>query len=161
MRLLSLALALMCDPSWATDERAAQVFVVPSGTRLTLPQGEDSAMVGQIGPFFASCSLDSEGHPGVFAEHQPGSDWDTAAKHPHLYARLWRPLSVTRANGRVRVTEALIPLDAAAPYWYTRDGGAVVLWTKCTWPAMRHILCSASVLPHLTRASREQCATLK
>ena len=161
LRLVGVGMVFLCSPCWAAEVPVGRVSVVHDGSRVSLPPSEVSEMLDGIAAFLASCSLDSKSDPAVFATHDAASDWNAAAKQPHLYAELSQPLSVARRHGSVRAAEAVIPLDVGAPYWFTRDGGVVVAWTKCTWPAMRRILCDKSVLPYLTRASHNQCATLK
>jgi hypothetical protein len=154
-------MAFLCSPCWAADVPVGRVSVAHNSSRVSLPPGDLSEMLDGIAAFLASCSLDAKSDPPVFAMHDAASDWNAAVKQPHLYAEFSQPLSVARRHGSVRVAEALIPLDVGAPYWFTRDSGVVVEWTKCTWPAMRRILCGQSVHPYLGRASQDQCATLK
>jgi hypothetical protein len=161
LKLVGVGMAFLCSPCWAADVPVGRVSVVHNGSRVSLPSSEISGMLDGIAAFFASCSLDSKSDPPVFATHDAASDWNAAAKQPHLYAEFSQSLSVARRHASVRVAEALIPLDVGAPYWFTRDSGVVVAWTKCTWPATRRILCSKSVLPYLARASQDQCATLR
>jgi len=156
-----LALLLLSLLSLAADQEASSIFVVSGGTRVVLERHETRAMVEKIETFFASCSFESADDPAVFAKRNPPADWAAAIKESHVYARLAGPTSVPRPHGIVLFTEALIPLDVAAPYWFTKHGDAIVAWTKCTWPGMKPILCHASVVPHLSAAARRQCRMLK
>jgi len=161
LTLVAVGMAVLCSPGWAADAPGGRVSVVHNGSRVSLPSGEVSSMLDGVAAFFTSCSLDSKSEPAAFATHVSASGWNAAAKQPHLHVEFSEPLSVARRRGSARVAEALIALDVGAPYWFTRDRGGSVAWTKCTWPTMRRILCGRSVLPYLTRASQEQCATLK
>lgn len=143
----------------APEPAPPSVCVVSGHAHVVLDQREVRGMVEQIEAFFASCSFDSHHDPAVFAKRDPLADWEASVKEPH--ASLDRAVSVPRHHQEVRLTEALIPLDVAAPYWFTRHGKAVVAWTKCTWPAMKPVLCHPSVLPHLSAAGCEQCSMLR
>jgi hypothetical protein len=154
----SLSVVLMYLLSGAPEEARSSICIVSGGTHVVLEQRESDAIARQIGAFFASCSFDSSADPAVFSKRNLAADWEAAVKEPRLYATLASAVSVSRRDREVRLTEALIPLDVAAPYWFSRQGKAVLAWTKCTWLAMKPVLCHPSVLPHLSAVGREQCA---